>query len=139
MTTAARATFFASSASGSAEFGNWSTGGQSSKQYAARDQAAHTKMKFRQTGQSSEKELSEKDLKEELEEKERKYLEEKEKERNKYGDGGEPGGGVRRLEGSKLLLKDKEEITQKTQKYDDRDDEADSDAGGGDDSDLESR
>jgi len=48
--------------------------GSLSKQYSVRDQAAHTKLKLRQTGQDTSDELSQKDFKAELEERERLHF-----------------------------------------------------------------
>eukprot|EP00035_Acanthoeca_spectabilis_P021987 m.441344 g.441344 ORF g.441344 m.441344 type:complete len:220 (-) comp18651_c0_seq1:1668-2327(-) len=48
--------------------------GALSKQYSVRDQAAHTKLKVRQTGQDTSEELTQKDFKAELEERERLHF-----------------------------------------------------------------
>ncbi|CAD5124365.1 DgyrCDS12653 [Dimorphilus gyrociliatus] len=52
-----------------------------SKQYSSRDLPSHTKLKYRQSGQSSQNDLREREFRRELEEKERKEREKKEKER----------------------------------------------------------
>lgn len=46
---------------------------------SAKDQTAHTKLKFRQTGQATTEELRQRDFRAELEQKERKFLLEKDK------------------------------------------------------------
>lgn len=46
-----------------------------SRAFSAKDQPAHTKLKFRSDGQSSERDLKKRNLREELEEKERNHFE----------------------------------------------------------------
>lgn len=58
--------------------GSSSSLGNASTLASAKDQAAHTKIKYRQVGQSSEKEMRMKDLKAELEEREAVHLASKE-------------------------------------------------------------
>lgn len=67
MSTAGRATYQA--AKGSARSSTINT-----QKFSARDQTAHTKLKYRQVGQSSKEELKNKNLKDDLEGREHKYL-----------------------------------------------------------------
>eukprot|EP01029_Cantina_marsupialis_P029675 TRINITY_DN781998_c0_g1_i1.p1 TRINITY_DN781998_c0_g1~~TRINITY_DN781998_c0_g1_i1.p1 ORF type:complete len:220 (+),score=82.12 TRINITY_DN781998_c0_g1_i1:59-718(+) len=55
--------------------GVYQTHGQSSRQVAVRDMPAHTKLKFRTTGQSAPEDLETRDFRKELEEREKEHLE----------------------------------------------------------------
>merc|ERR1719231_445221 len=77
MTTAHRPTYNAARGTGASSKGHFSTGGLVSRQFAARDLPSQLSLKTRQIGQSTEDEVSARDLKQELLEKERKHLEEK--------------------------------------------------------------
>ena len=57
--------------------GNYSTGGQVSKQYSARDVPAQLSLKAREQGQGTAEENAKRDFRAELEEKERKHFEKK--------------------------------------------------------------
>lgn len=74
MTTAHRATF--APAKGGTSRGE-SDLGKLSKQYSSRDMPSHTKLKYRQTGQNAPEEVSRRDLRRELEERERSSRSEK--------------------------------------------------------------
>ncbi|GAB5035934.1 pre-mrna-splicing factor [Nannochloropsis oceanica] len=148
MTTAAKSTWN-SKQGGASDLGSWSLGGQTSRQFSVLDMPAHKTLKYRKTGQNTAAELRKKDLRSVLDEKERAAHMAKLQERGKGGDLGAREE-LRRLEAGEaaatpLLLKDKEELRQATQRFDDRDDEAnddDDDAGGvggtGIESDLDS-
>lgn len=71
MSTAGRPTFKSAVGKGPSSFRSLMTSGK--------DQTAHTKLKFRQLGQASEQEVSQKNLRYELEQKETKYVLEKDK------------------------------------------------------------
>lgn len=73
MTTAARPTYHA------AIGGKQNYGGFKSRAVCAKDQAAHTKLKFRQLGQSTEVEVKNADLRYDLDRKEQEYLSQKNK------------------------------------------------------------
>jgi protein CWC15 len=73
MTTAARPTYYA------AIGGKQEYGGFKSKAVCAKDQIAHTKLKFRQPGQGSVKEVQNADLRYELDRKEEEYTSQKNK------------------------------------------------------------
>jgi protein CWC15 len=68
MSTASRPTFHAAVGTKS------SYGGFRSRMFSAKDQAGHTKLKFRQLGQSTKNEIETRDLKNELELKEQQKL-----------------------------------------------------------------
>lgn len=68
MTTAHRATF--TTAKGGTQRGE-SDLGKLSKQYSSRDMPSHTKLKYRQVGQNAPEEISRRDLRRELEDRER--------------------------------------------------------------------
>ncbi|XP_022093844.1 spliceosome-associated protein CWC15 homolog [Acanthaster planci] len=75
MTTAARPTFDpARGGRGKGEGGDLSA---MSKQYSSRDLPAHTKLKYRQSGQDTAEEVSRRDLRKDLEERERAVAREK--------------------------------------------------------------
>merc|ERR1712183_825032 len=74
MTTAHRATF--APAKGGTSRGE-SDLGKLSKQYSSRDMPSHTKLKYRQTGQNAPEEVSRRDLRRELEDRERASRSEK--------------------------------------------------------------
>ncbi|OQS07980.1 hypothetical protein THRCLA_00033 [Thraustotheca clavata] len=120
MTTAARPTFNA--AMGKKNEGGWNSGGQISMQFSARDLPGHTKLKTRQFGQGTSEELIERDLPGELEERERKYEEEKAKEVDFAQQK------ILRLKDNKMLLLKGDEwedrAIQVQSKYDDEDDDA---------------
>lgn len=67
MSNAARPTYFPA-------VGRADNSGIKSVYVSAKDQAGHTKLKYRQTGQGTTAEVQRKDFKADLEEKERKYL-----------------------------------------------------------------
>jgi protein CWC15 len=73
MTTAARPTYHA------AIGGKLNYGGFKSRAVCAKDQAAHTKLKFRQLGQSTEEEVKNLDLRHDLDRKEQEHLPQKNK------------------------------------------------------------
>mmetsp|Transcript_103155 Transcript_103155/g.202247 ORF Transcript_103155/g.202247 Transcript_103155/m.202247 type:complete len:231 (-) Transcript_103155:69-761(-) len=73
MTTAARPTYHAAVA------GKLNYGGFKSRAVCAKDQAAHTKLKFRQLGQSTVEEVKNADLRYDLDRKEEEYLSQKNK------------------------------------------------------------
>ncbi|XP_054167293.1 protein CWC15 homolog [Oppia nitens] len=78
MTTAARPTF--EPAKGGSGRGEKSLSALS-KQYSSRDLPSHLKIKYRQSGQGTNEELKDKDFRRELEERERKALNEKDNKR----------------------------------------------------------
>lgn len=117
MTTAARPTYYAA-------IGKQDYGGFKSRAVCAKDQAAHTKLKYRQPGQSTLSEVGNTDdLRYELDRKEQEYASQKNKAITMI------------LQEEKkvdvpLLLKNKPEIDQEVlKKYDDADIEGDSDDG----------
>ena len=117
MTTAARPTYYAA-------IGKQDYGGFKSRAVCAKDQAAHTTLKYRQFGQSTEQEIKKNDLKGDLERKEQEYVSQKNKAINMI------------LQEEKkvdvqLLLKNKPEVDEEDlkKKYDDADIDADSDDG----------
>lgn len=117
MTTAARPTYYAA-------IGKQDYGGFKSRAVCAKDQAAHTKLKYRQPGQSTLSEVGNTDdLRYELDRKEQEYASQKNKAITMI------------LQEEKkvdvpLLLKNKPEIDQEVlKKYDDADVEGDSDDG----------
>ena len=71
---AARPTYFAAVGGG-----NQTYGGVRSRQQCAKDQTAHTKLKYRVIGQSSVEEMSSKNLKDQLDESVEKQLKEQNK------------------------------------------------------------
>jgi protein CWC15 len=73
MTTAARPTYHA------AIGGKLNYGGFKSRAVCAKDQAAHTKLKFRQLGQATAEEVRNADLRYDLDRKEQEYLSQKNK------------------------------------------------------------
>ncbi|CAN0543680.1 unnamed protein product, partial [Ectocarpus sp. 12 AP-2014] len=79
MTTAHRPTWAPAQAAAS-DIGNWSTGGkkrQASQAVSAHDLPSQTTLKFRKTGQNSEAELRKRDVRAEVEDSERRALDEK--------------------------------------------------------------
>ena len=72
MTTAARPTYYAA-------IGKQEYGGLKKNIISAKDQIAHTKLKFRQPGQNTVEEVQQKDLRSKLEEKELQHEMEKDK------------------------------------------------------------
>ena len=64
-----------------AAVGKTSYGGNISRAFSSKDGTAHTKLKFRQQGQSCEQEMSHKDLKEELQKHENAALTDKQKDK----------------------------------------------------------
>ncbi|EFP12768.1 hypothetical protein CRE_05065 [Caenorhabditis remanei] len=74
MTTAHRPTFFPARGGTARGEGDLS---KLSAQYSSKDMPSHTKMKYRQTGQGTEEDLRKKDLRRELEDKERNAIREK--------------------------------------------------------------
>lgn len=147
MTTAAKSTWHSKQGE-AADLGSWSLGGQTSRQFSVLDMPAHTTLKYRKPGQDTVSELQKKDLRRVLDEKEREAHLIKLQERGKGGDL-QAREELRHLEAGEaaatpLLLKDKEELRQAIQRFDDRDDEVDDDddhAGdrnGGEESDLDS-
>uniref|UniRef100_A0A1I7TUH7 Cwf15/Cwc15 cell cycle control protein n=1 Tax=Caenorhabditis tropicalis TaxID=1561998 RepID=A0A1I7TUH7_9PELO len=74
MTTAHRPTFFPARGGTARGEGDLS---KLSNQYSSKDMPSHTKMKYRQTGQGTEEDLRKKDLRRELEDKERNAAREK--------------------------------------------------------------
>jgi len=80
MTTAARPTFEPARGGRGKGEGDLSA---LSKQYSSRDLPSHTKLKYRQTGQATADELRSRDLRRELEEKERDSRERKDREKTR--------------------------------------------------------
>jgi protein CWC15 len=117
MTTAARPTYHAAVA------GKLNYGGFKSRAVCAKDQAAHTKLKFRQFGQATEEELRNVDLRYDLDKKEQEHLSQKNKAISMI------------LQEEKkvdvpLLLQNKPEVNEEIlKKYDDADIDEDSDDG----------
>ncbi|CAI2352922.1 unnamed protein product [Caenorhabditis sp. 36 PRJEB53466] len=74
MTTAHRPTFYPARGGTARGEGDLS---KLSNQYSSKDMPSHTKMKYRQTGQGTEEDLRKKDLRRELEDKERNAVREK--------------------------------------------------------------
>lgn len=72
MTTAARPTYYAA-------IGKQDYGGFKSRAVCAKDQAAHTRLKFRQLGQSTQDEVKSNDLRYDLDRKEQEYVAQKNK------------------------------------------------------------
>ncbi len=72
MTTAARPTYYAA-------IGKQDYGGFKSRAVCAKDQAAHTRLKFRQVGQSTQEEVKSSDLRNDLDRKEQEYASQKNK------------------------------------------------------------
>lgn len=72
MTTAARPTYYAA-------IGKQDYGGFKSRGVCAKDQAAHTRLKFRQPGQSTQDDIKNSDLKYDLDRKEQEYVAQKNK------------------------------------------------------------
>lgn len=93
MTTAARPTW--APAKGGEEQGGVRMFGPSQK-YSSRDLASHTKLKLRADGQESKEELRKRDLREELDERERRHFSVRDKE---HGDDRRKSSTVLRLEG----------------------------------------
>ncbi|PRP84305.1 putative Pre-mRNA-splicing factor cwc15 [Planoprotostelium fungivorum] len=118
MSTAGRATFTPAIAR------PLKTGGQQSQQIAARNLNSHTKLKFRQPGQGTKAEVQKKDLRQELEDKERKGKPQKEESSDSEDEQPEP-----------KLLEAGEENAAPVEKNIDADD---SDSGSSSDSDSES-
>ena len=116
MTTAARPTYYAA-------IGKQDYGGFKSRAVCAKDQAAHTVLKYRQLGQHTEEEVRKSDLRNELDRKEQDYASQKNKALHMI------------LEEEKkvdvmLLLKNKPEVDQEIlKKYDDADIDAGSEDG----------
>ncbi|CAM9249840.1 unnamed protein product [Phaeothamnion confervicola] len=130
MTTAHRPTWVAATA-GPGSKGNYAAGGAPSLQRSAKDATAHTKLKFRQSGQDSEQELRRRNLKATLEQWEAEARQKKD-----GGGSGSSGAGARAddADGPQLLLTQEGEIDAAAviTEYKDKDD---SDSG---DSDLDS-
>ncbi|CAM9412266.1 unnamed protein product [Ascophyllum nodosum] len=119
MTTAHRPTWVAAQAAAS-DVGNWSTGGQASQAVSSWDLPSQTKLKFRRTGQNSEAELRKRDVRAEVEESERRALDDKPVTIGRRYDEGGASRGRDRLQ---LLLKEQDEVNlEDVKKYDDADD-----------------
>lgn len=92
-----------------------------SRMTSGKDQTAHTKLKFRQFGQASHEEVNQRDLRSELEQRENKFVLEKDK----------TTAWLAKEEANidvPLLLKNQPEMdSEKLQQYDDKDVEVDSD------------
>jgi protein CWC15 len=109
MTTAARPTYYAA-------IGNqFAYGGFKSRMVCAKDQMAHTKLKYRQLGQNTEEEVRSKTLREDLDQKEEEYERQKNKTLNMILD-------EEKKVDVQLLLKYQPEIVpENLKKYDDAD------------------
>ncbi|CAN0280543.1 unnamed protein product [Ectocarpus sp. 4 AP-2014] len=119
MTTAHRPTWAPAQAAAS-DVGNWSTGGQASQAVSAHDLPSQTTLKFRKTGQNSEAELRKRDVRAEVEDSERRALDEKPATIARRYDEGGGGRGRDRLQ---LLLKEHGDVNlDDVKKYDDEDD-----------------
>mmetsp|Transcript_1407 Transcript_1407/g.1912 ORF Transcript_1407/g.1912 Transcript_1407/m.1912 type:complete len:232 (-) Transcript_1407:128-823(-) len=125
MSTAHKPTYHTAVGAAGDSYGNWSSGGQISAQFSAKDMPGHTKLKFRQSGQNSEADLASRDITRETEESERKLLQDKRSKENRFEeDNDQP------KRTAPLLLKN-EAHQEIIKKYDDRDE-------GNSDSDLDS-
>mmetsp|Transcript_27080 Transcript_27080/g.42500 ORF Transcript_27080/g.42500 Transcript_27080/m.42500 type:complete len:241 (-) Transcript_27080:81-803(-) len=133
MSTAHKPTYHAAQGA-AAEHGNWSSGGQISAQFSAKDMPGHTKLKFRGRGQNSEIELAERDIAAETEKQEIKLLQEKRAQENRFADAAP-------AKAAPLLLTSAAHRAAAAKKYDDGDEAgaaAGAGGGGDDDSDLDS-
>ncbi|KAI3417057.1 uncharacterized protein J3R85_014796 [Psidium guajava] len=130
MTTAARPTW--APAKGGNEQGGTRIFGPSQK-YSSRDLAAHTNLKPRRDGQDTHEELQKRNLREELEERERRHFSSKDK--SYIDDRDRRKGGQLLLEGSKREVEDR--IVPRTVDADDSDVDVKSDDGSDDDDDDE--
>eukprot|EP00640_Fibrocapsa_japonica_P000384 CAMPEP_0113944818 /NCGR_PEP_ID=MMETSP1339-20121228/37067_1 /TAXON_ID=94617 /ORGANISM="Fibrocapsa japonica" /LENGTH=238 /DNA_ID=CAMNT_0000950147 /DNA_START=36 /DNA_END=752 /DNA_ORIENTATION=+ /assembly_acc=CAM_ASM_000762 len=121
MSTAHKPTYHSAKGTSSGSYGNWSSGGQVSRQFSAKDLPGHTKLKYRQTGQNSAAELSRVDreeLQERADEKEKKLLDQKHTEEQRQAGTSvlpETSRGA-----AKLLLQDESHL-EVVKKYDDKD------------------
>mmetsp|Transcript_15712 Transcript_15712/g.24394 ORF Transcript_15712/g.24394 Transcript_15712/m.24394 type:complete len:516 (+) Transcript_15712:62-1609(+) len=122
MSTAHKPTYHAAQGA-AAEHGNWSSGGQISAQFSAKDMPGHTKLKFRGRGQNSEIELAERDIAAETEKQEIKLLQEKRAQENRFADAAP-------AKAAPLLLTSAAHRAAAAKKYDDGD-EAGAAAGAG--------
>ncbi|CAN0462830.1 unnamed protein product, partial [Ectocarpus sp. 8 AP-2014] len=115
MTTAHRPTWAPAQAAAS-DVGNWSTG--ASQAVSAHDLPSQTTLKFRKTGQNSEAELRKRDVRAEVEDSERRALDEKPATIARH-----EGGAGRGRDRLQLLLKEQGDVNlDDVKKYDDEDD-----------------
>lgn len=129
MTTAARPTW--APAKGGNEQGGTRIFGPSQK-YSSRDIASHTTLKPRREGQDTQDEVQKRNLKEELEERERRHFSSRDDRRDRRR---EPGSGHLQLEGARRDIE--ERIVPRNLDADDSDVDVKSDDGSDDDDDDE--